>query len=140
MEIAKQIQNNPQLTPEERRAEADARRRAHGFGPRWKKGESGNPAGRPRRDLTLTTLLKDEIEKICPLDKEGRTWRQLLVIGTMRLALKGNSIALKEIWERLDGRVRVQLDLNATVRNIEQELSGLFIEARAETDPGEPEK
>ena len=49
--------------------------------------------------------MRTEIEKIDPDDKEGRTWRELVVLATIRLAIQGNSTALKEVWDRLDGKV-----------------------------------
>ena len=72
---------------------------------RWKKGVSGNPRGRPKKQESLTTLLKEEIARICPADREKRTWKELIVRATLQLAMKGNATALKEIWERLDGKV-----------------------------------
>ena len=72
---------------------------------RWKKGVSGNPRGRPKKQNSLTNLLRDEIEKICPADREKRTWIQLVVLATLQLAMKGNAVALKEVWDRLDGKV-----------------------------------
>lgn len=71
----------------------------------WNPGKSGNPKGRPRKAECLTSLLKEEIEKMCPSDKLKRTWKELLVIGTMRLAIAGNATALKQVWERMDGKV-----------------------------------
>ena len=65
---------------------------------RWKKGVTGNPRGRPRKQDSLTSLLKEEIEKICPADKESRTWGELIVRATLQLALKGNPVALREVW------------------------------------------
>ena len=82
-------------------------------GRRWKKGQSGNPNGRPPNASCLTALLREEIGRICPADKEGRTWAELLVVATMRLALAGNSTALKEVWDRLDGKVVVPVDVAA---------------------------
>ena len=79
--------------------------------PAWKPGQSGNPKGRPPYAKTLTSLLRDEIEKICPQDREKRTWYQLIVLATMQLAIKGNPTALKEVWERLDGKVKQDLGL-----------------------------
>jgi hypothetical protein len=80
---------------------------------RWKKGTSGNPRGRPKKQDCLTTLLRAEIQKICPADRENRIWKELIVRATLQLAMKGNAAALKEVWERLDGKVlqteRVQL-------------------------------
>jgi hypothetical protein len=72
---------------------------------RWKKGTSGNPRGRPKKQDCLTHLLREEIQKICPADREKRTWKQLIVLATLQLAIKGNATALKEVWERLDGKV-----------------------------------
>ena len=72
---------------------------------RWKKGVSGNPRGRPKKRDSLTSLLKEEIAKICPADREKRTWKELIVRATLQLAMKGNATALKEVWERLDGKI-----------------------------------
>ena len=72
---------------------------------RWKKGTSGNPRGRPKKQDCLTHLLRDEIQKICPADREKRPWKELIVRATLQLAMKGNATALKEVWERLDGKV-----------------------------------
>lgn len=70
----------------------------------WKKGQSGNAKGRPAKYASLTSLLKIEIEKVAPRDREKRTWKELIVLATMKLALKGHPQALREIWERLDGK------------------------------------
>lgn len=51
----------------------------------WPKGTSGNPAGRPRKADTLTSLLKDELDRIDPADLEGRTWNERIVLATLRL-------------------------------------------------------
>jgi hypothetical protein len=72
---------------------------------RWKKGTSGNPRGRPTKEASLTNLLRDEIQNVCPADREQRTWKELVVRATLQLAMKGNAAALKEVWERLDGKV-----------------------------------
>ena len=72
---------------------------------RWKKGVSGNPRGRPKKRDSLTSLLKEEIAKICPANREKRTWQELVVRATLQLAMKGNATGLKKVWERLDGKV-----------------------------------
>ena len=41
---------------------------------------------------------------MCPADREKRTWKELIVRATLQLAMKGNATALKEVWERLDGK------------------------------------
>ena len=60
--------------------------------------------GRPKKDASLTALLKAESRRICPADPQNRTWEDLLVRSMLQLALKGNSSALREVCERLDGK------------------------------------
>jgi uncharacterized protein DUF5681 len=72
----------------------------------FKPGHSGNPRGRPRKHECLTSLLKEKIEKINPRDKEKRTWMELVVLATIKLAMKGHPAALREVWGRVDGKVR----------------------------------
>jgi hypothetical protein len=72
---------------------------------RWKKGTSGNPRGRPKAPDCLTSLLRKEVVKLCPADKQNRTWAELVMLATLQLAMKGNQTALKEVWERLDGKI-----------------------------------
>ncbi len=81
------------------------RRRLPPVETRWKKGESGNPKGRPKKQDSLTSLLREEIKKICPADREKRTWKELIVGATLQLAMKGNAAALREVWDRLDGKI-----------------------------------
>ena len=77
----------------------------------WKKGQSGNPAGRPKKEDCLTSLMREELEKVDPKDAEKRTHKELIVVATIRLAKEGNSTALKEVWERMDGKVKDKLEL-----------------------------
>ena len=97
----------------EEESKPNDRRRLPPVETRWKKGVSGNPRGRPKKSDSLTSLLKKEIKKICPADRQKRTWEELMVLATLQLAMKGNAAALKEVWERLDGKIlqteRVQL-------------------------------
>lgn len=72
---------------------------------KWLPGKSGNPKGRTPNKECLTSLLRAEIEKMCPQDKKGRTWKELIVLSTMTLAIKGHPGALKEVWERMEGKV-----------------------------------
>lgn len=68
-------------------------------------GQKGSPPGPGRhpKDVSLTTLLKEELEKIPEGEKHGRNWRQLLVLAWVTGALK-NPVMLKEILDRIDGR------------------------------------
>src|SRR5262245_64755542 len=81
-------------------------------GKRFVKGQSGNPKGRPPKHECLTSLLKAELETVNPGDKERRTWMELVVAATLRLAIKGNAAALREVWDRVDGKVKQELGVN----------------------------
>ena len=61
-------------------------------------GSVANPKGRPPKDCSLTSLLKEEIDKVPPDEKQGRTWRQLLVGAWLSGAMK-NPVLLKELLE-----------------------------------------
>lgn len=49
-------------------------------------------------EKSLTDLLREEIGKVSPKDRENRTWAELIIQATLLLAIKGNSTALKILW------------------------------------------
>ena len=63
-----------------------------------------NPNGRPSKNISLTSLLKEELEKIPQGEKRGRTWRQLLVLAWLTGAMK-NPVLFKELLDRTEGKV-----------------------------------
>ena len=76
----------------------------------WKKGESGNPNGRPQGSLnaksTLEHWLGVKVVTVNPITKEKIT---AMVLDEVTLALiaqarSGNIQAIKEIFDRLDGK------------------------------------
>ncbi len=90
-------------------------------GPRWKKGQSGNPRGRPKNEDCLTALLRKESGKKVPDVPElkavlaglglkpGCTWVEMDVRALRINAAKGNSRAIQELWERLEGKVPIPI-------------------------------
>lgn len=69
----------------------------------YKKGESGNPAGRPIKGNTMKDALLEA------LNAENRR-----VIGTsvVALAKSGNMEAIKFVYDRIDGKVKDIFDVN----------------------------
>jgi Family of unknown function (DUF5681) len=70
---------------------------------KWKPGQSGNPGGRPKKKP-----LTDELEKMLATvshDKAGKTYATRLVEAAVRRAIRKSDYALKEIWERTEGKV-----------------------------------
>lgn len=98
-------------------------------GYKWKKGQSGNPKGRPKGTLSLTSQLKKYLEAD-PLRVES------LVVALYDMALTGNYQAMNEIFNRVDGKVaeRHQLEGQLPIKLVFQpiqakpELAGQAIE------------
>jgi hypothetical protein len=76
---------------------------------RWKKGQSGNPKGRPKGIKYLSEMLRDQLDQI-PDKIDGKpntkTWRELICDSILKAAVKGNQPALtKELLDRIEGKV-----------------------------------
>ncbi len=77
----------------------------------FKKGVSGNPKGRPKKEDCLTSIMREYLEQFDPKDEQKVTHAELVVVATVELAKKGNAAALKEVWERMDGKVKDKLEV-----------------------------
>jgi len=75
----------------------------------WKKGQSGNPAGRPK-SKTLSNAYKNKLEEAVPNDPEGRTWAELIAEAQVRDAVRGNVQAAREIADRTEGKPRQAIE------------------------------
>lgn len=73
-------------------------------GRKFKKGESGNPKGRTPKAACITSLIRDMLDQ--PV-KEGEklTWRESIARAILSGASTGNPALVKELLERLEGRV-----------------------------------
>jgi hypothetical protein len=97
------------------------------------KGVSGNPAGRPKNEPLLSPELRRQLGKPCPSDPQGRVWLVVLAERILELVAKGNPAAIKELFERTEGKVRenIQLDIqlnavkNMTDAELEEIIAGL---------------
>ncbi len=101
----------------------------------WKKGQpSPNPGGRPKKAHIsdayahyVGTKLPDDIRSKLKLP-QGATWADAIALGQIRSALKGNSVAAKEITDRVEGRVPLPMQVetpgNTEFRVIVQYIGG----------------
>lgn len=85
----------------------------------FKPGQSGNPRGRPPKGYALADLLNDELDR---LDQRKKVVRTLITA-----AVNGDMQAVKIIFDRIDGKARETIDLNATAAN--PDATRMIIEA-----------
>lgn len=80
----------------------------------WRPGQSGNLNGRPKKEVCLTSLLKQELERVvadseilASIDpKLGEiTWAQMIAMALIRKAAKGSERAAEIVFERTEGKV-----------------------------------
>ncbi len=82
---------------------------------RWKPGQSGNPAGRPK-SITLSEAMRLELAKMLPGDTQERTFAEVIAQQLVRAAATGSIFAAKEICDRTEGRPKqaIAMDMNVT--------------------------
>ena len=70
---------------------------------RFKKGEVSNPKGRPRKELSITSILREQLGEPCQKDP-SKTWAEWLALRALELAGENPSY-YKELMDRLEGKV-----------------------------------
>jgi hypothetical protein len=85
------------------------------LGNRFKPGETGNPAGRPKR-TKLTEALTAKMAEIAPEAVE-ETIAERVAQALIDEALKGNVQAIREIGDRTEGKPRQTLDADLTIES-----------------------
>ena len=72
----------------------------------WMPGQSGNPNGRPKKDVCITSLVKELLEQDAG---EGKTYAQLVAEAIVKLSTtpdaRGHVPTVKELLDRLEGKV-----------------------------------
>jgi hypothetical protein len=75
--------------------------------PRWKKGETGNPNGRPKKlpsiDLIMTNVMSDE--------KNGITAAEAIIMKLRDMATKGDIRAAQLLLDRAYGKAKQDIDI-----------------------------
>ncbi|MEX2444492.1 MAG: DUF5681 domain-containing protein [Alkalispirochaeta sp.] len=83
---------------------------------RFVRGQSGNPRGRPKKGQALTEILEKHAKKR-DVEFHGRniSRKEALSQKLWSLALSGDVAAIRYIFDRIDGRPRQDMDLNAEI-------------------------
>ena len=111
---------------------------------KWKPGESGNPAGRPKKrpiseryEARAEMPLDEELRAVLKLPK-GATYGDALAFAQFRSAIKGKADAAREIREAVEGRTAQRLELTGAeggpIQHEAVDLSGLSDEELDQLD------
>jgi hypothetical protein len=76
--------------------------------PRWKKGESGNPNGRPKKLPELNILLADVLGE----EKDGISAAEAILKAIRAKAAKGDTRAAELLLDRAYGKPKQTVDQN----------------------------
>lgn len=106
----------------------------------FKKGQSGNPKGRPPAGLSfndqLRVVLTDDGNQPLGTVKKGKTALRTVVEQLVKAALEGDAWAVREVADRLDGKPTQTIDQNINDKRSStdwsrDELVDLLHDARA---------
>ena len=75
-------------------------------------GQSGNPAGRPKGSVKVSSCYERSLVRPFPGDPQGRTYAQVIADKAVELAAEGRIDAIKEVTDRTEGRSKQTIDVN----------------------------
>jgi hypothetical protein len=100
---------------------------------RWVKGQSGNPAGRPKSSGTLLKELRIVLNECDPRDKQGRTYVQTIARKMVGLAAAGSIRSTREILDRMHGKPRQSIAVSGSLETTDRQSRVERILAELET-------
>lgn len=74
----------------------------------WEAGQSGNPAGRPKKGNAFTDLLREAGEQA---EADGVSKKEKLTTILWAKALEGDMAAIKYLYDRVDGSPKATQEL-----------------------------
>jgi hypothetical protein len=77
----------------------------------WKKGQSGNPKGRPKGSISLTETIKRKLQELTPDGK--RQALEMLADNIIQDALDSSDKMRQLIWNYLDGLPKFSADITS---------------------------
>jgi len=82
---------------------------------KYKPGQSGNPKGRPKKEVCITSWLKEYAAKLIsdPIDPKTLTYAQAAAYSLWKAAAKGNLPEYTFIVERCEGKLVQGVDMTS---------------------------
>ena len=84
-----------------------------GKGNRWKKGESGNPKGRPK-----LPSMKNIMESVLGDIKDGKSAAEAIMMAMRNKAIRGDVRAAEFIIDRAYGKAKENIELSGTTNMV----------------------
>jgi hypothetical protein len=81
---------------------------------KWKKGQSGNPAGRPKKLPELRELLANVLGD----EKDGKTAAEAILMALRAKATKGDVRAAELLLDRAYGKAKLDIDLEGSINRV----------------------
>jgi len=81
---------------------------------KWKKGQSGNPAGRPKKLPELRELLANVLGD----EKDGRSAAEAILMALRAKATKGDVRAAELLLDRAYGKPKQDIDIEANIATV----------------------
>ncbi len=108
----------------------------------FKKGQSGNPKGRPKGAKSMTTRLKRILNRkikyqnpITEVEEEDKIINHLVDVLISK-ALSGEDKALLEILNRIDGKVKEEIEVNKNLVDLDEYSLEELQEKRKQLEEG----
>ena len=81
----------------------------------WKKGESGNPAGRPPHTRYISEYIAEYLKKVPKGEVDKRTTEELIALALLRKCMSGDIRAIELTMERTEGKVADKIESDAPI-------------------------
>jgi len=91
----------------------------------FKPGNNANPKGRPKKEVCLTDILREQAELEDVKTEDGILISRKQGIGQKlwAMAMGGDTVIMKYLYDRIDGKPRQSIDM--VVNDAEPDLSNL---------------
>lgn len=81
---------------------------------KWKKGQTGNPKGRPKKIPELKEILANVLGD----EKDGKTAAEAILMGLRAKAIKGDVRAAELLLDRAYGKAKSELELGLNINEV----------------------